>query len=173
MLDTADQHMREGQFREAFDEYQEAWSKLSKELDQVQQVWLLLSIANAAVRLEEFEEAMDALSALLEYYAESKIIVGNPFFHLLVGLTYHGLNEDPEGETDNFARALICGGPEIFALEDPIHLERMKKLMRPPAETGTWAGYKGCSRELLNGATGYLCEQLTKKLGAPPGLCDK
>ena len=57
-----------------------AWSKLSTELDQVQQVWLLLSIANAAVRLEEFEEAMDALSALLEYYAESKIIVGNPLF---------------------------------------------------------------------------------------------
>ncbi len=45
----------------------------------------------------------------------------------------------------------------------------MKKILKPPAELGTWTGYTGSSRDLLNGATGHLRELLTEKLGqAPP-----
>jgi len=168
MTETADEHMRAGRYEDALAAYQTAWSQLQDELDETQQVWLLFSIANAAVRLVDFEEAFEALSVLPEHYADSGIVVGNPFFHLLVGLSYHGLNENPDGETDNFARALICGGPEMFFGEDPSHLKQMQEILRPPAELGTWTGYQGCSRDLLNQAPGYLRELITEKIGSAP-----
>lgn len=168
MIEIADELMRKGHADKALIAYQEAWSQIAGELDVVQQVWLLISIANSAIRAGDFEEAFSALGALQEHYSRSSIVVGNPLFHLLVGLSYHGLKEEPDAETDNFARALICGGPEIFSHEDPKHLLRIKKILEPPPETGTWDGYSGCSRDLLNGATGYLRELLTERIGAPP-----
>ncbi len=168
MLDVADTHMRNGRHREALTAYQEAWAKLAGGLDSVQQIWLLLSIANSAVRCSDFDEAFEALAGLSEHFADSGVVVGNPLFHLLVGLAYYGLNEDRDAQTDNFARALICGGQEIFAMEDPKHLRQIKKILQPPAETGSWDGYQGCSRDLLNGATGYLRDLLSQKFGNPP-----
>lgn len=168
MIDTADNFMRENRPEDAFKAYQAAWSRLQRQLDIKQQVWLLLSIANAAVRFGDYEEAFGALSVLPEHYSKSEIVVGNPLFHLLVGLSFHGLNENPEGETDNFARALICGGPEIFVGEARTHLKRTMEVLLPPAETETWDGYVGCSRDSLNDATGYLRELLTAKFGSPP-----
>ncbi|MFN9295235.1 MAG: hypothetical protein ACK6EB_44740, partial [Planctomyces sp.] len=38
----------------------------------------------------------------------------------------------------------LCGGPEIFAGEDPGHLQRTMEVLLPPAETETWEGYVGC-----------------------------
>lgn len=168
-LAQADAQMESGSFHEAMANYQAAWSQGVKQLDGVHRVWLLLSIANAALRGGQHEEAFKALSAVANHYADTGVVAGNPLFHLLVGLTYHALQEDEEAETDNFARALICGGPAIFTGEDPAHLERMMSLLEPPQESGTWTGYTGCSRELLNHASGYLRELLTRRLGdAPP-----
>jgi len=163
----ADQHMREQRAGDALKVYQAAALQGHEYFSKSQQVWLLLSIANAAIRQGDLQEANDTLSNLLAEYRDTGIVLGNPLFHLLVGLSYHGVGENPDAATDNFARALICGGPEIFAGENPIHLERMQKILHPPAETGTWTGYKGCSRDLLNGATGYLRELLAKKIGTP------
>ncbi len=168
MLELAENHMRENRPGDALEAYRAAWPQVQQELDHPQRVWLLLSLANAAVRSGDFEEAFAALAVLPEHYAETRIVVGNPLFHLLVGLCFDGLQEQPDAATDNFARALICGGQEIFAGESPEHLQRMKEILRPPAETGTWDGYTGCSVDLLNGATGYLRELLTTKYGAPP-----
>ena len=168
MIEIGDQHMRDGRPGEALAAYQTAWEQLQEELDEAQQVWLLLSIANAAIRFGDFDEAFEALLVLPEHYADSGIVVGNPLFHLLVGLSLHGLGEDLDAETDNFARALICGGPEIFTGEHPSHLKRMQELLRPPAEIGKWTGYIGCSRNLLNQSSGYLRELLIEKIGAPP-----
>lgn len=168
LIEKADEHMRANRAGIALEIYQAAWTKAGDSLDDTQKVWLLLSIANAGVRHGNFEEATDALEAILAGYKESGIVAGNPFFHLLAGLSLNGLKENEEGQTDNFARALICGGPEIFSGENPSHLERMQKLLKPPAELGTWTGYEGSSRDLLNGATGYLRELLTKKIGTPP-----
>jgi hypothetical protein len=47
-------------------------------------------------------------------------------------------------------------------------LKRMKEILRPPSELGTWTGYQGCSRDSLNQATGYLRDLLTEKIGSPP-----
>lgn len=163
-----DAFMRSGQPREAQRAYREAWSLSKDGLDEFGRVWLLLSIANASVRAEDYEEAFDACAGALNGFAETRVVVGNPLFHLIAGLACHGLGEDPGAVTDHMARALICGGPAIFASEDPRHLERMQAMLRPPAELGTWVGYEGCSRDLLNGATGYLAELLEARLGKPP-----
>lgn len=169
LIDVADDQMRAGDHEQALKTYQSGWEQRAGAMHNVERVWLLLSIANAAVRAGDFEEAFGALSALVEHYSDTGIVVGNPLFHLLVGASYHGLDENPEGETDNFARALICGGPAIFTDEDPAHLERMKSILKPPAETGTWEGYTGCSRDTLDDAPGYLRELLIARLGqAPP-----
>jgi tetratricopeptide (TPR) repeat protein len=168
MIEKADELMRANRAGEALEAYQAAWSHLRDDLNDTQRVWLLLSLANAAVRHDDYEEAFEALSALSQGYSETGLVVGNPLFHLLVGLSYHGLGENPEGQTDNFARALICGGPEIFAGEAPVHLEKIQQILEPPTESGTWTGYEGASRDLLNGATGYLRELLTEKIGTPP-----
>ena len=47
-------------------------------------------------------------------------------------------------------------------------LPRMTSILRPPAELGTWNGYEGCSRDLLNDADGYLLELISSKLGLTP-----
>ncbi len=167
-IEVADDLMRSGDPRAAMSAYQRVWEDHAGELGSHEHVWLLLSIGNAAVRAGDFDEAFGALSALPEYYGESGIVVGNPLFHLLVGLTLHGFGDDPAGVEDNFARALICGGEAIFAGEDGAHLDAIERVLRPPADTGTWAGYEGAARGLLDGAPGYLRELITQKLGAAP-----
>ena len=164
----ADQLMRDNEPQLAFQTYQEAWTEHSPDPDQQERVWLLLALANAAIRAGEFEEAFDALYVLPQHYSETGIVVGNPLFHLLVGLSLHGMNDNQDAQTDNFARALICGGPEIFNGEDPSHLENIQQILKPPAETGTWTGYVGCSRDQLNDSTGYIRELITKKIGSDP-----
>ena len=158
--------MRDQRPGDALEAYRAAWPHT--ELNDLQRVWLLLSIANAAIRYGNHDEAFTALSAVHENFADTGIVVGNPLFHLLVGLAYHGLNENERAKTDNFARALICGGEEIFNGEEPVHLKQLKEVLRPPEELGTWTGYEGCSRDSLNGATGYLRDLLTEKIGTPP-----
>ena len=167
-IEEGDAFMRSGCPRDAQRAYLEAWPLSRDGLDRVGRVWLLLSIANASLRAEDYDEAFDACAGALNGFADTKVVVGNPLFHLVAGLAYAGLGEDPNATTDHLARALICGGPAIFSSEDPRHLERMQAKLKPPAELGTWVGYEGCSRDLLNGASGYLAELLEARLGKPP-----
>jgi hypothetical protein len=167
VLHEGDALMWANQPREAQRAYQRAWPA-SSGLDARERVWLLFCIANASIRAGDFDDAFAACAGAQKGFASTGIIAGNPLFHLLAGLAADALDEF-ELATDNLARALICGGPAIFVDEDPHHLARMKTLLRPPAEIGTWDGYEGCSRNLLNGASGFLAELLTKRLGkAPP-----
>ena len=78
MITQADDLMRAHKPGDAFLVYQNAWDELRSDLDKTQQVWLLLSIANAAIRHGDHEEALAALSALLEQYADTGIVAGNP-----------------------------------------------------------------------------------------------
>ncbi len=155
--------------------YMAAWP-LSKALGPRQQVWLLLSIAHASLRAGDFEEAFEACAAAQKHFARSSgIVAGNPLFHLFAGLAAHALGEAATAE-DNLARALICGGTALFNDEAPQHLERLRSILKAPAELGTWDGYEGCSRDQLNsvlefvdGADGALARLITQRLGhAPP-----
>lgn len=172
LVEQAEAAFRAGDHAGALSAWRAAWPLSRGVLEPVPRVWLLLSLATAAVRAGDFDEAFEALAGLQKGFADTKVVVGNPWFHLLVGLTFAGLRDSPEQMTDNFARALICGGSELFTDEDPQFLAAMKRLLKPPAELGTWDGYRGCSRALLNGATGPLRDLLTHRLGAPPPYSD-
>lgn len=50
--------------------------------------------------LQAYQEALQALSALPEHYAESGIVVGNPLFHLLAGLSSRLAQRRNEGGHD-------------------------------------------------------------------------
>lgn len=170
---NADALMRAGRADDAKRAYKAAWPA-SKELEDRQRVWLLISIAYAALRARDFDEAFDACAAAQKHYAQStKIIAGNPLFHLLAGIAAAELNEAAIAE-DNLGRALVCGGPGIFEGEDAKYLAAIRVKMKPPIEMGgTWDGYRGCSLAQLNSVSefvgdGYLVEVLTDRLGAPP-----
>lgn len=168
LLAAGDELMRAGRPADAHDAYQSAWNDGGWDLgDPDRQVWLLLAAANANLRAEDPHGAWEAGGVLFRDFREDGPVVGNPLFHLVVGLAAVEL-DNRDAAVDNLARALICGGPDMFTGEDPAHLDHLKQIMRPPAELGTWDGYAGCSRDRLNGATGHLAELLTGRLGAPP-----
>jgi hypothetical protein len=167
-LEAGDRAMREGRAADAQRHYQAAWP-LTRALDPVGKVWVLLSLACAALRAGDPEDAFEACAAAQAHFAKSSgVVAGNPLFHLFAGLAYDGLGDSPEQATDHLARALICGGPAIFDGEDSRHLAHLLTILRPPSELGTWEGYEGCSRDLLNGARGFLADLLTERLGAAP-----
>lgn len=165
-LQRGDDFMRAGKPDDAFAEYSATWPLARQSLDEKALVWVLFSIANAALRAGDFEEALSALAGAYNGLNEKTgIVLGNPLFHLLVGLARAGLEPESDGSRDDFARALIGGGPEMFSGEDPRHLSNLFQVMEPPAETGTWVGYQGATRDLLSGATGYLREMIEQRLG--------
>ena len=80
LIQKADEQMRSDKPAEALKSYQSASEQSRTNLNEKQKVWLLLSIANAAIRKGDHAEALDALAALQERYADTGIVVGNPLF---------------------------------------------------------------------------------------------
>ena len=79
--------------------------------------------------------------------------------------------ENERGPTlDNLARALICGGIEIFAGEDHKYRDAVLAVLRPPQGYASWheAKGEGCSMDKLNGAKGFLRDLFAVKYGHPP-----
>ncbi len=134
----ADDAMRRGDFPSANDYYYAAWDDYSekrqaasdagsvREFDKTHPsanaFWLLLSGANAQFCSEDFEGCLDTCVIAFDLFKDLGYVVGNPFFHLRLGQASFEL--DPPGERDpaemtidNLARALICGGIEIYSLK--------------------------------------------------------
>lgn len=164
--------MREGRPAEALTHYNAAWSG-EEGFSERHAFWILLSIGLAALRAGDPDQTLRALSGAQRHFAHSTgIVTGNPLFHLVAGLAADALGETPIAH-DNLARALITGGPALFSGEDPRHLETVLGLLQPPAETGTWEGFEGVSRNLLDHLLdffpdGYLVELVTERLGPLP-----
>lgn len=166
-FDLGDALVRSGQPREALDAYREASSSAGS-LPELDRVWLNLAIANAALRAGEHAAAFEVCVDTVHQLVGTGVVVGNPLFHLLTGLAAHGAGEPPATVQDNLSRALIGGGPAMFAGEDPAHLRSLREVLLPPAALGRWEGFQGTTRYLMHGARGYLLELLTERLGGPP-----
>lgn len=137
--------------------------------------WLLMSGANGQFCLGDFEGCLDTCTTAFNLFKDLGYVVGNPFFHLRVGQASFELespsDRDERGMSiDNLARALICGGIEIFNKEGVKYLDPILTLLRPPEGYASWreATGEGCSVDKLNGATGFLADTFTAKYGAPP-----
>lgn len=104
---------------------------------------------------------IDTLVTAYNLFKDLGLAVGNPFFHLRLGqaslqVEPTSIDDHASQAVDNLARALVCGGIEIFAGEEPAYLAHMTHIMRIPAGHSSWAdarGY-GCSVDKLAGATG-------------------
>jgi hypothetical protein len=166
-LKSADEFMVNNKPEEALPLYQKAWSHADDE-EEESKVWILLATANAAVRCNKVVESKEALGKAYSF-VHTGVVVGNPFFHLLVGLTHHLVDVDAVEKDENFGKAIICGGSDIFKGEDEqiqTSLKMLKMRVRPP-EDGSWDAYEGVSLDTLNGATGYLATLIEEKMGRP------
>lgn len=164
-LERGDELMANNKPEDALRLYKEAWDVAGSETEEGK-VWILLSTANSAIRCRQASESKDALGKAYAF-VHTGILLGNPIFHLLVGLTHHLRNEDTSAKDENFAKALICGGLDIFKGEDGRHLEKLMKHLDPPEHSASWDEYEGCSLDTMNGATGFLASLIEERLGKP------
>ena len=187
----ADDAMRRGDFQSANNYYGAAWDdyadkrKAASDAGSLQHFdktntstdafWLLLSGANAQFCKGDFEGCLDTCVTAFELFKDLGYVVGNPFFHLRLGQASFEL--DPPGDRDpadmtidNLARALICGGIEIYRHEDKKYFEPIIQMLHPPKGFSSWheAAGEGCSVEKLNGVSGFLADLIATKYGAPP-----
>ena len=189
--DAGDAFMRSGDYKSANAQYYAAWDAYASQRKQVSEVgdvqefddqhspedafWLLISGVNAQFCLGEFEAAYDTGVTAFELFSEIGFVAGNPFFHLRMGQVCFEI-EVPEDRDqtspsiESLARALICGGIEIFNNEDPKYLHPVLEVLRPPVGFDSWksAVGQGCSVDQLNGAKGFLAEVFESKYGSPP-----
>lgn len=188
----ADQLMREGKYVEAENGYWQAWeayagARSAASADDTVDAfddrhppsdafWLLASGANAQFSTGNFEGCIDTLTTAYTLFKDIDLVIGNPFFHLRFGqaslkLDPGSISDNASPASDNLARALICGGTEIFKGEDPSFLMEIKKNLRPPADYSCWdevSGY-GCSVDMLSEATGFLRDVIAEKYGSQIG----
>jgi|GEM_PF-1570819 len=188
----ADQLMREGKYVEAENGYWQAWEayagarSAASAGDAVDAFddhhppsdafWLLVSGANAQFSMGDFEGCIDTLATACALFKDIDLVIGNPFFHLRLGqaslkLDPGSISDYASAASDNLARALICGGTEIFKGEDPSFLIKITAIFRPPAGYARWDDVSdyGCSVEKLGEATGFLRDVFAEKYGSPIG----
>jgi hypothetical protein len=188
----ADQLMRDGKYIEAENVYWQAWEAYAdariaaNASDAVEAFddrhppsdafWMLVSGANSQFSIGDFEGCIDTLETASNLFKDMGLVIGNPFFHLRVGqaslkVDPISISDNSSAATDNLARALICGGTEIFKGEDPSFLIEITAILRPPAGYSCWdevSGY-GCSVEKFSEATGFLRDVFAEKYGSPIG----
>jgi hypothetical protein len=191
LQESGDDFMRSGNYHAANEAYHAAWKSYAeqrntaatagnlREFDTAYPAngafWRLMNGADAQFRAGDFEACLDTCTEAFNLFKDLGFVVGNPFFHLRVGQASFELEQpdarDENGMAmDNLARALICGGIEIFKHEEPKYLNPVLDVLRPPEGYSSWqeAQSQGCSVDMLNGATGFLADTFAAKYGVAP-----
>ena len=154
-------------------------SELRKQYGPESPMWLLYNKMHADFQLGDYLEVMQAAAVVHQQFGKLKgFVIGNPYFHLRVGQAKYRLcpNEDqrnmpgPGSPRDELARALIGGGPRLFANEPAEYYQFVQSFLRPPQDCATWddASDYGCLIEALNSSRGYLRELFTERFGSCP-----
>jgi hypothetical protein len=182
----ADQLMRDGKYVEAENVYWQAWeayadSRIAANASGAVETfddcyppseafWMLVSGANAQFFIGDFEGCIDTLATAFNLFKDIGLVIGNPFFHLRLGqaslkIDPSSISDNSSAATDNLARALICGGTEIFKGEDPSFLTEITAILRPPAGYSSWDEVSdyGCSVDKLSEARGFLRDVIAEK----------
>jgi tetratricopeptide (TPR) repeat protein len=109
-------------YDEAVDEYNKAWLLVPEpQSDWEASTWILVAIADACFHAGYINTAREAL----EYALICPDGLGNPFLHLRYGQVLYHLGE-LDRASEEFMRAYMGGGNEIFDTEDPKYLEHLK-----------------------------------------------
>ncbi|HEY3805219.1 MAG TPA: hypothetical protein VGL61_21565 [Kofleriaceae bacterium] len=158
-LSSAESAMFDQRFEDAAAHYRRALALNPKDHD-VDPFWLRMSLGESSFRRDAWRDAMDAYGRA--FAEDREAAVGNPLFHLRVGQCLFQLawpearlETGPSTAIDNLARALICGGIEMFDDEDAQYLAAIVDILRPPADAPSWQATRGrgaATRDKLDGA---------------------
>jgi hypothetical protein len=114
----------------AVEKYQEALNLLSEPVAQWEAAtWIFTAIGDARFLRNNYK---DALQPLLDAMKCPKAI-GNPFVHLRLGQIQFELGNDILAK-DEFARAYMGGGKEIFDTEDPKYWAVVTSSLKQPPD---------------------------------------
>jgi hypothetical protein len=165
-------------------EYAKAWDLIAstkagiKTAGEDYAFWILMNCVNSEWLSGDCDSALEAVSvAHRNLRGKSFGPVGNPFFHLRVGQCLWSLAEVSGEDSvtaglDDLARALICGGIEMYNGEQSQFLDAVTAVLDPPEGFETWEAsrgkYVGACRDLLVGASSQVRITLTEKFGRPP-----
>ena len=172
LREQGDAKMNDKLFEQASESYLSAWNLVDGDTYGPEDAfWLLMSLADANMRNREFENAMDVLAVAFQNFQE--LALGNSYFHLRVGQTKYHL--DPENDSrqagsaiDDLARALVCGGIEMFDGEDREFLSMVTSILEPPEGFESWeesrGKFAGMARDRLESASGYPKKIIEERL---------
>jgi hypothetical protein len=158
-LRAAETAMFEERFEDAAAHYRRLLA-LNLRDHHVSPFWVRMALGESWFRRESWSEALDEYRGA--FAEDNEAAVGNPLFHLRVGqclfqLTSPGGRLETGSGTamDSLARALICGGVELFDDESPEYLAAIGEVLLPPADVSSWQetrGRGGATRDKLEGA---------------------
>jgi tetratricopeptide (TPR) repeat protein len=128
----ATDQMNESRFEEAQTLLDEAYRLLPEPKIQWNAAgWILLALAENAVRAQNYPEAVAALQDAV--YAPGTI--GNPWVHLRFGQAALE-TRDEQRAGNELIRAFMGGGREIFSQVDPKYFRFLQSVAKPPQ--GGW-----------------------------------
>lgn len=114
------------QYDRALDRYRAALDLLPAPIEQwAAATWILGAIGDAAFSNADYEQAQ----AALQWAMRCPDAIGNPFLHLRLGQTQFELGNTARA-TDEFARAYMGAGSDIFNNEDPKYITLIRHVLR-------------------------------------------
>lgn len=121
-----DKQVAEGQFEEAKDSYLDALLLLpSNHQEWEAATWIYVAVGDAHLHLNNNEKAFKAYYNALQCPNG----LGNPYIHFRLG-QYYFEQEHWEKAQDEFVRAYMGGGIDIFMEDDPKYLEFLEKKIK-------------------------------------------
>jgi tetratricopeptide (TPR) repeat protein len=121
-----------GAFDMALEQYWAAWDQLPEPKTEWEaSTWILGAVGETNFYAGDFAAGRDNLS----YAMQCPNAIGNPFLHLRLGQCQFELG-DIDRAYDELGRALILGGKDLFADEDPKYFAFISSKLEPPA--GGW-----------------------------------
>lgn len=123
-----DEHAEAEEFEKAFYFYRDALMLVPEPVEDWEATtWILSSIGELYFAERNMEKCIKAFEDAVRCPGG----LGNPFIHLRLGQCYFNLNH-LDRSADEFARAYMGAGREIFEKEDPKYLQFLATRLHPP-----------------------------------------
>ncbi|MBU3107966.1 tetratricopeptide repeat protein [Clostridium gasigenes] len=124
--------VEEQKYSQALNKYFEALDLLPQpETEWEASTWILTAIGDTNFIMKNYEVGRDNLASAMHCPGA----IGNPFIHMRLGQCRYELGEY-EKAADEFARAFLLEGEEIFKAEDKKYLNFVKSKLSEP--NGGW-----------------------------------
>jgi tetratricopeptide (TPR) repeat protein len=127
LASEGDSLLEAGELSAALNTYLQALELLPEPVHQWEAAtWLLTALGDVLFLQGNYLEAQNSLHEALHCPGA----VGNPFIHLRLGQINYELQE-PVRAKDEFVRAYMGGGDEVFEGEDPKYKQCIKEILPP------------------------------------------